>query len=201
MNLFSPPIQWHQFQMVISTFHQVIKAHHREDSSRFKEKSQSEIPMTLSRMIGYSHSQYSSKGILAVHSQGIFKRQLQTNFPSVSSPSIHLGNHIHSIQSGFIKTCISIINHAKESHASQSEITPGFPNCELPNHYADIFPKDREEIFSREEEAGKDQEVHESDSDSVGNGCGNNSYSEPTPMRNIWCNLRTMEQRKLVQST
>ncbi|MBW0525543.1 hypothetical protein O181_065258 [Austropuccinia psidii MF-1] len=45
----------------------------------------------------------------------------------------------------------------------------------------DNSPKDREEIFSREKETRKDQEGHESDSDSVGNGCGNNSYSEPNP--------------------
>ncbi|MBW0566224.1 hypothetical protein O181_105939 [Austropuccinia psidii MF-1] len=57
-------------------------------------------------IIGYSHSQYSSKGILAFNSQGIFKRNLQNNFPRVSAPSIHLGNHIHSIDSGFIKNCI-----------------------------------------------------------------------------------------------
>ncbi|MBW0489771.1 hypothetical protein O181_029486 [Austropuccinia psidii MF-1] len=57
----------------------------------------------------------------------------------------------------------------------------GFHNCESPNYYADNSPKDREEIVSREEEARKDQEGHESDSDSVGNGFGNNSYSEPNP--------------------
>ncbi|MBW0580238.1 hypothetical protein O181_119953, partial [Austropuccinia psidii MF-1] len=70
-------------------------------------------------IIGYSNSQYSSNGILAVHSQGIFQRQFQNNFPRVSAPSIHLGNHIHSIQSGFIKTCISIINHGNVIQSSQ----------------------------------------------------------------------------------
>ncbi|MBW0588375.1 hypothetical protein O181_128090 [Austropuccinia psidii MF-1] len=70
---------------------------------------------------------------------------------------------------------------AKETHDSDSEITTGFQNCESPNHYAENSPKDREEIFAREEETRKDQEGHESDSDSVGNGCGNNSYSEPNP--------------------
>ncbi|MBW0586173.1 hypothetical protein O181_125888 [Austropuccinia psidii MF-1] len=70
---------------------------------------------------------------------------------------------------------------AKETHDSESEITTGFHNCESPNHYAENSPKDREEIFPREEETGKDQEGHESDSDSVGNGCGDNSYSEPNP--------------------
>ncbi|MBW0548727.1 hypothetical protein O181_088442 [Austropuccinia psidii MF-1] len=48
-------------------------------------------------------------------------------------------------------------------------------------HSTDNSPKDREEIVSREEETRKDQEGHESDSDSVGKGCGNNSYSEPNP--------------------
>ncbi|MBW0546320.1 hypothetical protein O181_086035 [Austropuccinia psidii MF-1] len=70
---------------------------------------------------------------------------------------------------------------SKETHDSESEIPTGFHNCELPNHYADNSPKDREEIFSRVEETTKDQEGHESDSDSVRNGCGNDSYSEPNP--------------------
>ncbi|MBW0559591.1 hypothetical protein O181_099306 [Austropuccinia psidii MF-1] len=45
MHLFSPEIQWCQYQMVTSTFHLVIKACHPEDSSRLKEKCQSQIPM------------------------------------------------------------------------------------------------------------------------------------------------------------
>ncbi|MBW0588909.1 hypothetical protein O181_128624 [Austropuccinia psidii MF-1] len=69
----------------------------------------------------------------------------------------------------------------KETHYSEFEITTGFHKCESPNHYADNSPKDMEETFSREEETRKEKEGHESDSDSVGNGCGNNSYSEPTP--------------------
>ncbi|MBW0479569.1 hypothetical protein O181_019284 [Austropuccinia psidii MF-1] len=73
-------------------------------------------------LIVYSHSQYSPKGILAVPSQGIFKRQFQNNFPRVSNPSIHLGNHIHSIQSGFIKTCILIIHYRNSIQPSS------FPN-------------------------------------------------------------------------
>ncbi|MBW0550030.1 hypothetical protein O181_089745 [Austropuccinia psidii MF-1] len=73
------------------------------------------------------------------------------------------------------------ILEAKETHDSESEITTEFHNCESPNHYAGSYPKDREETFAREEETRKDQEGHESDSDSVGNGCGNNSYSEPNP--------------------
>ncbi|MBW0533683.1 hypothetical protein O181_073398 [Austropuccinia psidii MF-1] len=89
----------------------------------------------------------------------------------------------------------------KETHYPEAEITTGYHNCGSPNHYADNFPKYREGIFEREKETSKDQEGHESDSDSVGNGCGNNPYSENTPMRNILWNLRTIEERKLVQST
>ncbi|MBW0580330.1 hypothetical protein O181_120045 [Austropuccinia psidii MF-1] len=70
---------------------------------------------------------------------------------------------------------------AKQTHYSESKIITGFHNCESPNHYEDNFPKDREEIFERERETRKDQECHESDSDSVGNGCENNSYSESNP--------------------
>ncbi|MBW0530662.1 hypothetical protein O181_070377 [Austropuccinia psidii MF-1] len=68
---------------------------------------------------------------------------------------------------------------AKETHDSEYEIATGLHNCESPNHYAENIPKDREEIFARDKETRTDQEGHESDSDSVGNGCGNNSYSEP----------------------
>ncbi|MBW0538822.1 hypothetical protein O181_078537 [Austropuccinia psidii MF-1] len=63
---------------------------------------------------------------------------------------------------------------AKETDSSESEVTTGFHNCESPNHYADNFPKDREEIFARE-----DQESYESDSDNVGNGCEDHSNTEP----------------------
>ncbi|MBW0488074.1 hypothetical protein O181_027789 [Austropuccinia psidii MF-1] len=50
MHLFSPEIQWCHYQMVISTFHQVIKpSHPPEDSSRLKDKCQSQVPMTPSR--------------------------------------------------------------------------------------------------------------------------------------------------------
>ncbi|MBW0477646.1 hypothetical protein O181_017361 [Austropuccinia psidii MF-1] len=66
----------------------------------------------------------------------------------------------------------------KESYDSESEITTGLHNCESPNHYSENFPKDREEIFAREEETRKDQEGYEYDSDDVGNGCEDDSYSE-----------------------
>ncbi|MBW0553559.1 hypothetical protein O181_093274 [Austropuccinia psidii MF-1] len=70
---------------------------------------------------------------------------------------------------------------ANKTNDSDSEITTRFHNLESLNPYADNSPKDRGEMFSREEETTEDQEGHESDSDSVGNGCGNNSYSEPNP--------------------
>ncbi|MBW0565768.1 hypothetical protein O181_105483 [Austropuccinia psidii MF-1] len=70
---------------------------------------------------------------------------------------------------------------AQETHDSESEITTGFKSCESTNQYAESTPKDRKEIFARKEETRKYQESHESDSDSVGNGCGNESYSETTP--------------------
>ncbi|MBW0507838.1 hypothetical protein O181_047553 [Austropuccinia psidii MF-1] len=59
---------------------------------------------------------------------------------------------------------------AIETHDSESEITTGFHNWESPNHYADNSPKDREDMFFREEETREDQEAHEPDSDSLGNG-------------------------------
>ncbi|MBW0493777.1 hypothetical protein O181_033492, partial [Austropuccinia psidii MF-1] len=79
---------------------------------------------------------------------------------------------------------------AKETHDSDSEITTGFHNYELPNHKGENSPEDREEIFAREEETRKDQEGHEFDSDSVGNGCGDNSYSEPNPHEEYFVELK-----------
>ncbi|MBW0556746.1 hypothetical protein O181_096461 [Austropuccinia psidii MF-1] len=80
---------------------------------------------------------------------------------------------------------------AKETHDSGSGISTGFHNCESPNHYAENSPKDREEIFSREEETRKDQEGDESNYNSVGNGCGNNSYSEPNPHEEYFVELKS----------
>ncbi|MBW0472842.1 hypothetical protein O181_012557 [Austropuccinia psidii MF-1] len=47
--------------------------------------------------------------ILKEYSSGSSKK----NLSSVNASSIHLRNHMHSIQSGLIKTCISIIHHGK----------------------------------------------------------------------------------------
>ncbi|MBW0513566.1 hypothetical protein O181_053281 [Austropuccinia psidii MF-1] len=102
---------------------QVIKAScHPENSSRLKDKCYSQIPMTPSS----SHWVFSLtvflKGNTDSHSQGIFRRQFQNNYSSVSATSISLGNHMLSIQSGFIKTCI--FNHTPwEVHPTQF-----FPN-------------------------------------------------------------------------
>ncbi|MBW0554869.1 hypothetical protein O181_094584 [Austropuccinia psidii MF-1] len=97
---FSEAIQWRKFQMAISTFQQVIKAHLPEDSSRIKGNCHNLKYQRRHQAINvYSHSQYSSKGILAVHSQGIFKREFQNNVSRVNAPPIHLGNPIHSVQS------------------------------------------------------------------------------------------------------
>ncbi|MBW0523711.1 hypothetical protein O181_063426 [Austropuccinia psidii MF-1] len=79
---------------------------------------------------------------------------------------------------------------AKETHYSESEITTGFQNSESPNHYAENSSKYREEIFAREEETRKDQGGHGSDSDSVGNGCGENSYSELNPHEDYLVELK-----------
>ncbi|MBW0464897.1 hypothetical protein O181_004612 [Austropuccinia psidii MF-1] len=85
-----------QLQMVISTFQQVIKAHLPEDSSRLKGRCHNLKYQRLQQAInGYSHSQHSFKGILAVHSQGIFKRKFQNQLSSVNAPSILIGNQIH----------------------------------------------------------------------------------------------------------
>ncbi|MBW0537574.1 hypothetical protein O181_077289 [Austropuccinia psidii MF-1] len=86
---------------------------------------------------------------------------------------------------------------AKEAHDSDSEITTGFHNWESPNHYADNSPKDRGQIFAREEETRKDQEGPESDSDSVGNGCGKNSYSEPNPHEEYLVEFKNHETEEI----
>ncbi|MBW0501528.1 hypothetical protein O181_041243 [Austropuccinia psidii MF-1] len=132
MHLFQSEIQWHQYQMFISGVQQFIKACHLEDSSRFKRKvSISSNNDAIKPSLVNSHSQYSSKGILEVHSKAIFKRKFQNNFSSVSAPSIHLGNHIHSIQSGFIKICISFLHHG---NFTQPSSFPDLARCTLPQY-------------------------------------------------------------------
>ncbi|MBW0487339.1 hypothetical protein O181_027054 [Austropuccinia psidii MF-1] len=86
---------------------------------------------------------------------------------------------------------------AKDTHDSESEILTGFHNCESPNHYSDSFPKGREEIFEREKETRRDQEGPESDSDIVGNGCGNNSCSEPKPNEDYFVEFKNHGKKEI----
>ncbi|MBW0551436.1 hypothetical protein O181_091151 [Austropuccinia psidii MF-1] len=97
--------------IVILTSYQIIKAHHSEDSSRLKEKCQSQIPMKPSS----NHCLFSFTVFFQGNTGSSFSRDVQeavtNNLPRVSAASINLGSHIHSRSSGFIKTCISITNH------------------------------------------------------------------------------------------
>ncbi|MBW0530140.1 hypothetical protein O181_069855 [Austropuccinia psidii MF-1] len=81
MHLFPPEIQWCQYQMVISTSHQVIKAHHPEDSSRLKEACQSQIPMTPSR----NHWLSSLTLFLQGNTGSSFSRDIQQAVPKFFS--------------------------------------------------------------------------------------------------------------------
>ncbi|MBW0494084.1 hypothetical protein O181_033799 [Austropuccinia psidii MF-1] len=82
-----------------------------DQGSRDSVKTQ--IPMTLSRYHWLFSFTVFPNGILTVYSHRIFKRQFPNNLSRVNAPSIHLGNHIHSIQSRFTRTCISFIQHGK----------------------------------------------------------------------------------------
>ncbi|MBW0465732.1 hypothetical protein O181_005447 [Austropuccinia psidii MF-1] len=98
--------------MFISTFYQVIKeSHHPEDSSRLKDKCQTQVPMIPSS----NHWLFSFTVFLQGNTVSSFSKDIQEAVPKQFSKgqcSINsLGNHIHSIQSGFIKTCISTIHH------------------------------------------------------------------------------------------
>ncbi|MBW0539818.1 hypothetical protein O181_079533 [Austropuccinia psidii MF-1] len=62
---------------------------------------------------------------------------------------------------------------AKEAHDTEALRKTGIcHSCLSPNHYGETCHKDREEIFPREEETRKTPEGSKSDSNSVGNGCG-----------------------------
>ncbi|MBW0514193.1 hypothetical protein O181_053908 [Austropuccinia psidii MF-1] len=63
--------------MVISTFHQVIKEHHPEYSSRLKEKCQSHIPMTPSS----NHWLFSCAVFLQGNTGSSFSRDIQEEVP------------------------------------------------------------------------------------------------------------------------
>ncbi|MBW0563963.1 hypothetical protein O181_103678 [Austropuccinia psidii MF-1] len=113
MHLFSAAIQWHQYQMVILL--SIRSSRHIIQS--INKGSRASVKALIPMMPSSNHWLFSftvfPKGILELHSQGIFKRQFQNNLSRVNAPSIHLGNHIHSIHSGFTKTCISFIQHGK----------------------------------------------------------------------------------------
>ncbi|MBW0518820.1 hypothetical protein O181_058535 [Austropuccinia psidii MF-1] len=85
---------------------------------------------------------------------------------------------------------------AKETHDSESEIATAFKNGESPNHYADNFPKGGKRYF-QEEQMRKYQEINESDSDRVGNGCVNDSYIEPNTNDSIYLNRRKLITKHL----
>ncbi|MBW0567244.1 hypothetical protein O181_106959 [Austropuccinia psidii MF-1] len=72
-NLFSPEVKWRQYQMVISAFPQVIKEHHPEDSSRLKDKCQSQIPMKPSN----NHWLFSFTLFLQGNTGSSFSRDIQ----------------------------------------------------------------------------------------------------------------------------
>ncbi|MBW0513041.1 hypothetical protein O181_052756 [Austropuccinia psidii MF-1] len=67
---------------------------------------------------------------------------------------------------------------AKEAHYSEVEMKKECHNCGSHNHYSDNCPKDSKEILPKEEKTIKDKEGSEYDSNSVLNGCGDDSYSE-----------------------
>ncbi|MBW0580967.1 hypothetical protein O181_120682 [Austropuccinia psidii MF-1] len=78
MHLFSPAVQSHQYQMFISIFHQIIKAsHHPEDSSRLKDKFQSQIP----RIPSSNHWLFSFTVLLQGNTGSTFSRDIQEAVP------------------------------------------------------------------------------------------------------------------------
>ncbi|MBW0473905.1 hypothetical protein O181_013620 [Austropuccinia psidii MF-1] len=117
MHLLSQTIQWCPYWMVIQTFHKVIKvSHDPEYLSRLKDKCYTQITMMPSSSNWIFSFTVLPKGNTGSPLSRDLKRHFQNNLPIVNSPSIHLGHHIHSIQSGFIKACI--LNHRQwEDHS------------------------------------------------------------------------------------
>ncbi|MBW0507418.1 hypothetical protein O181_047133 [Austropuccinia psidii MF-1] len=98
---FSPEIQWGQYQIVISAFHQVIKSHHPEDSSRLKEKYQSQIPIIPSS----NHLLFSFTVFLQGNTGNSFSRDIQEAVPKQFSKcqcSINPPCQPHSFNTVFI---------------------------------------------------------------------------------------------------
>ncbi|MBW0509396.1 hypothetical protein O181_049111 [Austropuccinia psidii MF-1] len=103
-----------------------------------KEKCQSQTTIdAIKPSFVISHSQYSSKGILAIPSQGIFKRKFQNSLSSVSALTINLGNHTHSIEYGLINNFISFKNHENFIQPSS------FPNLERYTLHQGVNPASR----------------------------------------------------------
>ncbi|MBW0510209.1 hypothetical protein O181_049924 [Austropuccinia psidii MF-1] len=83
----------------------------------------------------------------------------------------------------------------KEAHyPAELEKTRTCHRCGSPNQYEDNCPKDRKQIFPREEETRKYQEGYEYCRDSMGNGFRDSHTVNQPPMISILCNLRTMIQ-------
>ncbi|MBW0584048.1 hypothetical protein O181_123763 [Austropuccinia psidii MF-1] len=104
--------------MVISTFHQVIKAHHPEDSSRLKEKCQSQIPMTLSR----NHWLFSFTVFLQGNTGSSFSRTIQEEAPNQFSKgqfSINPPWQPHSFNTVWIHQDLYFYHTPWEFHSNQ----------------------------------------------------------------------------------
>ncbi|MBW0510150.1 hypothetical protein O181_049865 [Austropuccinia psidii MF-1] len=119
MNLFSPEIQWCQYQMVTSTFHQVIKALcHPGNSSRLKEKCQSQIPMTPSS----NHWAFSFTVFLQGNTGSSFSRDIQEAVPKQFSKfqcSVNPPWQPHSFNTVWINQDLYFIHTPWEDHSTQ----------------------------------------------------------------------------------
>ena len=87
---------------------------HPEDPSRLKCRCNfSKTNDAIRNSLVILTSSIPSKGILSVHSQGVFKRKFQRSCQVSMLHQANLATTFISIQSGFIKTFISIIHHGK----------------------------------------------------------------------------------------
>ncbi|MBW0496524.1 hypothetical protein O181_036239 [Austropuccinia psidii MF-1] len=85
MHIFSPEIQWHQYQRAISTFHKVIKASgHPEESPSLKDRCHSQISMTPSG----NHCIFSFAVFLQGNTGSSFSRDIQEGSKTIWQASI-----------------------------------------------------------------------------------------------------------------
>ncbi|MBW0538458.1 hypothetical protein O181_078173 [Austropuccinia psidii MF-1] len=115
MHLFSPAIKWHTNQMVISAFysgHQgstssggFVKAQGPVSISNTNDIIKQSLTILIHNKPPREYWQHTLKG----YSRGSSKTSCQVSMLHQS----HLATTFISIQSGFIKTCISIIHHGK----------------------------------------------------------------------------------------